>query len=139
MSEQNCEIAEKIEQYLSDAGVFYFTTSENNQPHCRPFSFHMLVEDSVYFGFGTFKDVYKQVKANPNVEICATQNDTFLRMWGTAEECTNEDLTQKAFEVMPFLKDIYNDETGYVLGIFKLTNATAQFRGMLDLKEEYHF
>ena len=131
--------SEKIEQYLTDAGVFYFTTAENNIPHARPFSFHMLDNDTVYFGFGTFKDVYKQVKANSNVEVCAAKGDTFLRMWGKAEEVTSPELTEKAFEVMPFLKDIYNEETGNVLGIFKLTDATAQFRGMLDIKEEYRF
>ena len=137
MAEQNP--AQKIEQYLTDAGVFYFGTVDGDRPRVRPFSFHMLVDDTVYFGFGTFKDVYKQVKANPNVEICAASGDGFLRLWGTAVECTNDELTEKAFEVMPFLKQIYNEETGYTLGIFKLTDAVAQFRGMLDLREEYRF
>lgn len=136
MSEQTP--AEKVERYLSDAGVFYFTTAEGNTPHARPFSFHMLVDDTVYFGCGTFKEVYKQVKANPSVEICACKGDTFLRMWGKAVECTTPELTKKAFEIMPGLTGIYNDETGLEFGVFKLIDAVAQFRGMLDLKEEYH-
>ena len=130
--------SQKIEQFLNDAGVFYFATIDGDRPRLRPFGFHMLVDDTVYFGLGTFKDVYKQIQANPNVEVCATCGDTFLRLWGKAVECTNDELTKKAFEVMPFLTQIYNEETGYVLGIFKLTDAVAQFRGMLDLKEEYH-
>ena len=139
MAETTQTPAQKIEAFLNDAKVFYFTTATNDTPHCRPFSFHMADDDTVYFGFGTFKDVYKQVKANPKVEVCACSGDTFLRFWGNAVEVTNEELTAKAFEVMPFLKSIYNEETGNVLGIFKLTDATAQLRGMLDLKEEYHF
>ena len=129
--------AQKIEQFLTDAGVFYFTTVEGDQPRCRPFSFHMLVDDVVYFGFGAHKDVYKQFCANPKIEVCAMAGDLFLRYTGTGVECPQPELQAAAFETMPFLSSIYNDETGNRLAIVKLTDATAQFRDMMSVQEEY--
>ena len=51
----------------------------------RPFGFMMIFEDKLYFGMGTHKESYKQVKANPNVEICAMNPDgSFIRVKGVA-------------------------------------------------------
>lgn len=129
--------AEKVEQFLTDAGVFYFTTADGDQPKCRPFSFHMLVDGVEYFGFGAHKDVYRQFLANPKVEVCAMAGDLFLRYWGTGVECGDPALLQAAFETMPFLRNLYNDETGNRLAIVRLADATAQFRDMMGVQEEY--
>ena len=129
--------AQKVEQFLADAGVFYFTTVEGDRPRCRPFSFHMLVDDTVYFGFGAHKDVYKQFCTNPNIEVCAMSGDLFLRYSGKGVECDDPALLQAAFDTMPFLTNLYNDETGNRLAIVKLADATAQFRDMMGVQEEY--
>lgn len=42
-------------------------------------------------------------------------------------------------DVMPMLRDIYNEETGNTLGIFPLESATAEFRVMLDIQEKVVF
>jgi hypothetical protein len=46
--------------------MFYFATVDGNKPKCRPLGFQILHEDKIYFGVGDFKEVYKQIKANPN-------------------------------------------------------------------------
>ena len=51
--------AQKVSEFLSKAKTFYFLTTDGNQPKGRPFGFHMLVEDKIYFGCGTFKNVFK--------------------------------------------------------------------------------
>lgn len=45
---------------------------------CRPFVFHLLHEGKIYLGLGTFKDAYKQIVANPNIEICAKKRQLHL-------------------------------------------------------------
>ena len=60
--------AQKVSEFLSKAKTFYFLTTDGNQPKGRPFGFHMLVEDKIYFGCGTFKNVFKQLTNNPQVE-----------------------------------------------------------------------
>ena len=63
--------AQKVSEFLDKAKVFYFLTIDGNQPKGRPFGFQMLVDDKLYFGCGTFKNVFKQITVNPQVEVLA--------------------------------------------------------------------
>ena len=77
---------EKVDKFLTDAEVFYLASvTEENKPKCRPLGFHMLEGDKIYFGVGTFKEVYAQITANPYVEIVATQSPKFIRYYGKAD------------------------------------------------------
>lgn len=52
---------EKVNKFLDDAKTFYFLTTDGDQPKGRPFGFHLLDGDRLYFGCGTFKNVYSQL------------------------------------------------------------------------------
>lgn len=62
---------QKVDEILSKAQVFYLATADGDKPKVRPLGFHLLFENKIYFGVGTFKAVYKQLEENPNVEIAA--------------------------------------------------------------------
>lgn len=130
---------QKVNDFLTESKVFYLTTVDGDKPKARPISFHMLIDDKLYFGVGTFKEVYQQMSSNPNVEFCATCGANFLRYFGTATFDPNPELTEKALDSLPMLKNIYNETTGNKLGIFYLTNATAEFRSMLKVEETINF
>ncbi|WP_372338526.1 pyridoxamine 5'-phosphate oxidase family protein [Campylobacter jejuni] len=51
---------EKISEFLTQAKVFTFLTVDNGQPKGRPFGFHLVDGDRIYFGTGTFKNCFKQ-------------------------------------------------------------------------------
>lgn len=125
----------KVNQFLAEAQVFYLTTVAGDQPRCRPISFHMEREGTLYFGVGTFKEVYRQMQDNPRVEICACVGEKFLRYYGRAVFAQDEALQTCAFETLPMLREIYNEQTGYQLGVFSLTEATAEMRGMTGVEE----
>lgn len=74
--------AEKINAFLDRAGVWFFLTTDGDQPKGRPFRFHLLKEDKIYFGTGTLKKVYRQLQENPHVEILAVDGEEFLRYDG---------------------------------------------------------
>ena len=63
---------------------------DGEKPKVRPLGFHLLYEDKIYFGVGTFKEVYKQMEVNPNVEIATWDGEHFLRYYGTADLTKNE-------------------------------------------------
>lgn len=130
---------DKVEQFLNDVPVFYLTTVEGDKPKCRPIGFHMLIDDKLYFGIGTFKDVYKQIQKNPNVEICACKNNEFVRYYGKAVFETDDRISDMALSFQPFLRKTYNETTGKKLGMFYLENATAEFRTMTGIKESISF
>lgn len=128
----------KINDLITRAEVFYLATVDGDRPKCRPLGFHLLDGDKIYFGVGTFKEVYKQMQANPNVEISAWDGEHILRYYGKANLDKNEDITKKAFELMPELAEIYKSN-GWEMGIFYLDDATAEIRNMFEIEESYEF
>ena len=126
----------KVCEFLDKAKVFYFLTTDGDQPKGRPFGFHMLVEDKLYFGCGTFKKVFKQLSENPKVEVLAVNGGEFLRYDGEAVIVKDDELFQKVREVMPQIMALY-DKNGWEMGLFYLKNGHAEIRGMMDLKEEF--
>ena len=82
----------KIDEILTKAEVFYLATVNGDKPKVRPLGFHLLFEDKIYFGVGTFKEVYKQLEANQNVEIAAWDGEHFLRYYGTVDLTKNQEM-----------------------------------------------
>lgn len=128
-----------IDNFLSETSVFYLTTVDCDKPRCRPIGFHLLKDDKLYFGVGTFKDVYAQMQVNPNVEICASKGGKFLRYYGKAVFETNDIIANDILSRSPSLSKIYNDSTGHKLGIFHLENAIGEIHVMSKLVETYVF
>ncbi len=127
---------EKVSKFLDDAKVFYFLTTDEGQPKGRPFGFHMLEGDKLYFGCGTFKNVYKQLEKNPKVEVLATVGGEFMRYDGTVKIVKDDALLEKVRAAMPQIMAMY-DKNGWEMGMFYLENGHAEIRGMMDLKEEF--
>lgn len=128
----------KINDLITRAEVFYLATVDGDRPKCRPLGFHLLDGDKIYFGVGTFKEVYKQMQANPNVEISAWDGEHILRYYGKANLDENKQIADKAFELMPELAEIYKSN-GWEMGIFYLEDATAEIRNMFEIEESYEF
>ena len=128
--------AQKINEFLNNAKTFYFLTTDGDQPKGRPFSFHMLADDKLYFGCGTFKNVFKQLSSNPKVEVLAVNGGEFLRYDGCVKMVQDDALLAKVREAMPQIMAMY-DKNGWQMGLFYLENGHAEIRGMMDLKEEF--
>lgn len=127
---------EKISEFLDEAKTFYFLTTDGDQPKGRPFGFHLLDNDKVYFGCGTFKNVFSQLMKNPKVEVLAVKGGEFLRYDGTVKIVHDNKLLEKTRKVLPQVMALY-DKNGWDMGLFYLENGHAEIRGMLDLKEEF--
>ena len=116
----------KINDFLTEAGVFFMATVDGDQPKLRPLGAHLQMDGKIMFGVGDFKDVYKQLLANPKVEIVACKPDgKWLRYTGKAVFETDEKYAQIVIEQTPVLKNTYNDETGYKMMMFHLEDAKA--------------
>lgn len=126
---------EKVWNYLDSAQIFYVTTVDGDQPKCRPFSFKMIDGGKIYFGVGTFKDCYRQLEKNRNIEIVASDGKGFLRYYGKAAFDDNPALFQKACGEADYLPKMYNEKTGHTLRMFYLEDATAEFRNLAGIQE----
>ena len=116
----------KLNDFLTEAGLFFLATADGDQPKLRPLGAHMEMDGKVMFGVGDFKDVYKQLAANPKTEIVAAKADGhWLRYTGRVVFDTDPRYEAAGLEAMPSLKDIYNEKTGLHMAIFHLEDATA--------------
>ena len=122
---------EEIMAFLKENPTFYFATVEGYKPRVRPFGFAMEYKGRLYFAIGKHKAAYKQILDNTNIEIC-TANDRgeWLRIQGTVDFDNTEAAKKRAFEVMPQLADMYNEETGNKLGIVYLDHLSAKLFSM---------
>ncbi len=127
---------EKVSAFLDKAKTFYFLTTDKDQPKGRPFGFHIIDDGKLYFGCGTFKNVFKQLLANPKVEILAVNGNEFLRYDGSVKIVKSNELLEKVRKAMPQIMSLY-DKNGWEMGLFYLENGHAEIRGMMDLKEEF--
>lgn len=74
-----------IVEELKKAGTFYVATVEGDQPRVRPFSSVTEFEGQVYLCTNNTKDVYRQLIANPRVEISGMGKDgSWVRVVGRA-------------------------------------------------------
>ena len=116
----------KVNDFLTEAGVFFLATVDGDQPKVRPLGAHFEMDDKVLFGVGDFKDVYKQLVANPKVEIVACKQDGhWLRYTGKAVFEEDPKYAEAVLDMMPDLRNIYNEQTGNKMMIFHLEDATA--------------
>lgn len=116
----------RINDYLTEAGVFFLATVDGDQPKLRPLGAHLEMDGRVLFGVGDFKDVYRQMVANPKVEIVAAKQDGhWLRYTGKAVFETDEKYANTMLDGMPHLRKIYNEETGHKMMVFHIEDATA--------------
>ena len=128
--------AAKVNEFLDKAKVFYFLTTDGDQPKGRPFGFHMLYGDKVYFGCGTFKKVFKQLTANPKVEVLALADGEFIRYDGIATVVKDEEILKAVREQSPQIMEMY-DKNGWEMGVYYLENGHAEIIAGMAVKEEF--
>jgi uncharacterized pyridoxamine 5'-phosphate oxidase family protein len=116
----------EVLDFLTNNRPFYLSTIKGDQAKVRPMGFIMEFENKIYFGAGTHKEVYQQMRANPKVEISTTNPDgNWLRLTGRVVFDDRPEVLQAAFSAMPTLKDIYPAGGSYKLGPFYLQEANA--------------
>ena len=116
----------KIGDFLKEAGTFYLATVDGERPRLRPLGLFIEESGKIIFGVGSFKEVYKQLRANPNAEIVACKPDGhWLRYSGRAVFETDPKYEAAALDAAPYLRNVYNEETGHHLMMFHLEDAEA--------------
>ena len=115
----------KVKDFLAEAGIFFMATVDGDQPKLRPLGAFLEEDGKLIFGVGDFKNVYRQMRANPLVEIAACKKDGhWLRYTGRAVFETDERYAEEMIR-QSHLEAIYNEQTGNKLMTFHLEDATA--------------
>ena len=130
----------EILEFLKDNPVFYVATVENGSPRVRPFGLVFPFEGKLFFGVGSHKASYRQLKENPNIEICtADAKGMWIRIRGKAVFDERAEAAGTAFETMPMLHKIYNEKTGFKLAPFYIAEGQAEFADMKGFFKSIEF
>ncbi len=117
---------EKTYNFIKEAGVYFLATAEGDQPRVRPFGTIHIFDGKLYIQTGKVKDVSKQIKDNPKVEICACKGGDWLRIAAELVEDDDHDVKVKMLDKMPDLKAMYSADDDN-MQMFWLKDAVATF------------
>ena len=131
------ENIKRVDAFLTAAGGCFLSTAEDGRPHDRPLGFHLMRGDRIYFLLTNRKDVYYQMRRNPQVEVTARKGKDWLRYYGKAVFEPDYSLAETLMRAVPQLKDLYGEDAGERLEIFHLEDATVEFRNMTLLNERF--
>ncbi len=120
----------KVIDFLTENPVFYFATVEGYRPRVRPCHYFMEYKGRFYFGIGKHRSTYRQMLANPNVELCTMSTDgRWIRVRGVAQFDNSPEALLAAEERMSDMKEHYNKDTGKECGLVYLDYAEAELEG----------
>jgi uncharacterized pyridoxamine 5'-phosphate oxidase family protein len=86
-------------ELIKASPVFHIATVDGTKARVRPFGFIMKRNNKLYFCTNKTKDVYKQLKQNPDIEIShMASNATWLRIRGRIAFDETREAKAKVFE-----------------------------------------
>ena len=108
---------EEVQKFLKECGVYYLATVDKDLPKVRPFGTAEIYDNHLYIQTGKKKDVYKQIEANNNVEICAFKDGKWIRVSGKLIPDERVEAKKDMLDKNPTLRGMYdeNDDNTIVL------------------------
>ena len=119
------KVAEALEK------VYYLATTENDQPHVRPFDGAVILNGKFYIGTNKNKAVFKQILKNPKIEIF-TMDSGVVRFTAEAYPVEDETKNKEAYKALD--KD-YSDGCAAL----ELRNLKGTFTDSMGEKTEFNF
>ncbi len=122
----------EILEFITKNPIAYMATvDEKGKPRVRAMGTYKADEtNGIIFSMQTPKDVYKQVKKNPDTELCYFANGVQVRVCGQLEELTDQALKEQIAKDRPFLKPGIDEHGWGFVGAFKVKNAKASVLNM---------
>ena len=115
----------EILEFLNANPTCYMATVEGDKPRVRAMGMVSADEDGIIIQTGTYKDIYKQLSANPNVELCFfnEKDGIQIRVSGPVEVVDDIKLKEKIVEQRQFLKPIVDKEGYDPIAVYRLKGA----------------
>ena len=129
---------ERVCKFLKDAGVYYLATVEGDQPRVRPFGTAHIFEGKLYIQTGKVKPTSTQLLANPQAEITAFNNGTWIRIAGQLVEDDRVEAKKAMLDAYPNLRGMYDENDGNTQ-VFYFENAVATFSSFTAAPETVTF
>jgi len=128
----------EIIDFMNETHTCHMATLEGDKPHVRGIGIVKADENGIIIQTGTYKDVYKQLSANPNVELCFNnfKEGIQVRVSGAVELLDDLELKKEIVAERNFLEPIVEKDGYGVIVIYRLKGVAAiwTFKTNLDPK-----
>ena len=116
----------EVVKFLNENRVQYLATvGRDGKAKCRPFMFCFEKEGRLWFCTNNTKDVYKDIQANPEIEISVSSPSyAWIRLNGRAMFENDMEVKQGCME-NPIVKGQYKNAENPIFEVFYLDNAKA--------------
>ncbi|MDR1937067.1 MAG: pyridoxamine 5'-phosphate oxidase family protein [Tannerellaceae bacterium] len=110
---------QEVHDFLKQCGHYFIATTEGDQPRVRPFGTVNIFDGKLYIQTGKVKNVAKQIKANPKIEICAYNgSDQWIRIQAVAIEDDRREAKASMLDAYPSLKGTYSADDANTLLLY---------------------
>ena len=113
-----------VYDFLKKCGTYYLATVDGDKARVRPFGTIDMFDGGLYIQTGKSKDVAKQIMANPNVEICAFDGKSWIRISAKAVADERIEAKKHMLDAYENLRSRYDENDDNTV-VFRLTDATA--------------
>ncbi|MBO6117948.1 MAG: pyridoxamine 5'-phosphate oxidase family protein [Bacteroidales bacterium] len=100
---------DKALEFLSKHNEVSFATCEANKPKIRVFQIMKIQDNDLYFATSPKKEVFKQLKQNPCIEIMSFYGQISVKCTGKAAFDVDDMTKRWIFENNPVLPRLYDD------------------------------
>ncbi len=118
-------------KFANENPISYLATADGTQPRVRGLLLWFADKTGLYYNIGAMKEVYKQLQANPKVEVCffnaKSKSMDQMRVTGQVEFLNDLELKKKLVEARPFLKQWGLTPESPGLIVFRVAKCTAHF------------
>ena len=114
----------KVSEFLTENPVQYLATvSLDGKAKCRPFMFVGELDGKLWFCTNNTKDVYKDMQANPEIEVTVSSPTyAWIRLHGTAVFENNMPAKELAI-ANPIVKGQYGEAANPIFEVFYIKDA----------------
>lgn len=118
---------QEIYKFLRENPVAALATANENRPYVRLIMLYRADEAGIIFNTGENKDLNRQLRRNPMVEMCFynAKQEKQIRVSGTVEEIEDIELKKQVVRDFPFLKEWVDREGIDVLVVYCLKDGRA--------------
>lgn len=109
-------------EFLRACGVFFVSTAEGEKPQTRPFGAVMEEDGILYLSTSRQKNVYAQMKKNPEIQVVCLKPGTreWLRVEARAEEEKSREKKERMLDACPVLKRRFESSDDKNFALFAL-------------------
>ena len=109
---------DKITQFLASHSDVAFATADDNRPRIRVFQIMKQEGSTLYFATAPHKEIYRQLRSNPCVELLAMDGNISVRLGGSVKFDVPDAVCREIYDNNAVLSRLYDSYTA--LAYFRL-------------------